>query len=108
MPVLTGCHKPQSTDVIGAAEASIKTTAIARIVAKHPDVSSSDLKFSYLNIIASPNGKEEVFANFELPSSAKTNTEGGRATTTTLIFGVRMSPSGEIEDVYQSTNYMTQ
>ena len=103
LPVLTGCHKPQASEVIGAAEATIKTTALASIVAKYPDVGSSDLKFSDLSIRAMPNGKEEVFVTYDLPASAKTTTEGKKATTTTKTIGVGMSLSGTVQNVYEST-----
>jgi len=100
--IVTGCHKPN--DVIGRAEATIKTTALASITAKYPDVSSSELKFSEMSIRALPNGHEEVFVTYELPASAKTATEGKKATTTTKTIDVSMSPSGTVEMVYESTN----
>ena len=103
LTVLTGCHKPQTGEVIGAAEADIKTAALASIVAKFPDVSSSDLKFSDLRIRAMPNGKDEVFVNYDLPASARTTTEGRKTTTTTKAISVGMSLSGKIENVYEST-----
>jgi hypothetical protein len=101
--VLTGCHKPQASDVIGAAEATIKTAALASITAKYPSVSSSELKFSEMSIRTMPNGQEEVFVTYDLPASAKTTTEGKKATTTTKTIGVRMSPSGKVGMVYEST-----
>ena len=53
---MTGCHKP--SDVIGSAEAAIKTTALTSITAKYPDVGSSELKFSQLTIRTKPDGTE--------------------------------------------------
>ena len=107
LPVLTGCHKPQTSELIGAAEAAIKPIALASIIAKYPDVSSSDLKFSDLSIRVSPDGKEEIFVSFDLPASAKTTTEGKKATTTTKTFGVGMSVSGAIRNVYESSKAET-
>jgi len=107
LSILTGCHKPQAGEVIGAAEATIKTTALASITAKYPDLSSSDLKFSELSIQAMPNGKEEVIVTYDLPASAKTTTEGKKTTTTTKTIGVAMSLSGNVETVYESTKSMT-
>jgi hypothetical protein len=99
--VMTGCQK--SSDVIGRAETTIKSAALAAITAKYPDVSSSELKFSDMSIRAMPNGQEDVFVTYALPASAKTTTEGKKATTTTDTIGVRMSPSGKVEMVYKST-----
>jgi hypothetical protein len=102
--VVTGCHKPQTSQIIGAAETAVETTALASIAAKYPDVSLSDLKFSNLNIEAMPNGQQKVFVTYDIQSSAKTTTEGNNRTTTTDQIGVRMSLSGEVEDVYKSKN----
>ena len=85
LSVLDGCHKPQASETIRAAEATIKATALASITAKHSEVSSADLKFSDLRIRALPDGKEEIFVTYELPATAKTTTEGKKATTTTRI-----------------------
>jgi hypothetical protein len=103
LPVLAGCHKPQPSEVIGAAESTIKTTALAAIAAKHAELSSSDLKFSDLSIQAMPNGKEEVVVSYDIPASAQTTTEGKKTTTTTKTIGVAMSLSGKVETVYEST-----
>jgi hypothetical protein len=103
LSVLTGCHKPQASDVIGAAEATVKTTALASITAKYPDVGSSELKFNEMSIQTMPDGKEEIFVTYALPASAKTSTEGKKATTTTKTIGVRMSPSGKVTLVYKSS-----
>ena len=103
--VATGCQK--SGDVIGRAETTIKSAALAAIAAKYPDVSSSELKFSEMSIQAQPNGQEVVFVAYKLPASAKTTTEGKKATTTTDTIGVRMSPSGKVEMVYKSTSSET-
>jgi hypothetical protein len=98
---MTGCHKP--SDVIGAAEATVKTTALTAITAKHPDLSPSDLKFSDLSIRAMPNGKEEVIVSYDIPASAQTATEGKKTTITKKTIGVAMSLSGKVESVYEST-----
>jgi hypothetical protein len=103
LPVLTGCHKPQAGEVIGAAEATVKTTALAAITAKHPDLSSSDLKFSDLSIRAMSKGKEEVVVSYDIPASAQTTTEGKKTTITKKTIGVAMSLSGKVESVYEST-----
>jgi hypothetical protein len=103
LSVLTGCHKPQASETIRAAEATIKATALASITAKHSEVSSADLKFSDLRIRALPDGKEEIFVTYELPATAKTTTEGKKATTTTKTFGVGMSVSGAVQNVYESS-----
>src|SRR5450759_4184359 len=92
LSVMTGCHKP--SDVIGAAEATIKTTALASITAKYPSVGSSELKFSEMSIRTMPDGKEVIFVTYIIPASATTSTEGKKATTTTKTIGVRMLPSG--------------
>jgi hypothetical protein len=105
MLVLTGCQKP--SDVIGKAEATIKSAALASIAAKYPDMSSSELKFSQMIIRKTPNGQEEIFVTYDLPSSAKTTTEGKKTTTTTKTVGVRVSLSGKAESVYESTSSET-
>jgi hypothetical protein len=107
LSVLTGCHKPQAGEAIGAAEAIVKTTALAAITEKYPDLSSSDLKFSDLSIRAMPNGKEEVVVAYDIPASSQTTTEGKKATTTTKTIGVAMSLSGKVETVYESTKSET-
>jgi hypothetical protein len=99
--VLTGCQK--SSDVFGKAETTIKSAALAAITAKYPDVSSSELKFSEMSIHSMPDGKEEIFVTYDRPATAKTTTEGKKATTTTKTIGVRMSPSGNVTLVYDST-----
>lgn len=81
MLVLTGCQKP--SDVIGRAETTIKSAALAGITAKYPDVSSSALKFSELRFRALPDGKEEIFVTYKLPASAKITIEGKKETDTT-------------------------
>ena len=107
LSILTGCHKPQASDLIGAAEATVKATALASITAKYPDVSSSDLKFSDMSIQTLRDGNEEVFVTYDIPASAKTTTEGKKATTTTKTIGVRMSPSGKVGLVYESSKEET-
>ena len=102
LPVLAGCHKPQAGGVIGEAEATIKTTALAAITAKHPDLSLSDLKFSDLSIRAMPNGKEEVVVSYDIPASAQTTTKDNQTTITKKTIGVAMSLSGKVESVYES------
>ncbi|HZF02628.1 MAG TPA: hypothetical protein VE344_12135 [Methylomirabilota bacterium] len=94
LSVLTGCHKPQASEIIGAAEATIKTTALAAITAKHPEVSSSDLKFASLDISVMPNGNEEIYVTYDVLAS-------GKMTTETLHVG--MSLSGKIEQVYKGS-----
>jgi len=101
--VLPGCHKPQTGEVIGAAEAIIKAKALASISAKHPEIGSSDLKFSDLRIEAVPNDSERVLVVYSIPASAKTTTEGTKATTITRTIDVRMSLSGEVENVSDGT-----
>jgi len=101
LSVLTGCHKPQTNEVIGAAETTIKTTALASITAKYPDVGSSELKFSDIMIQTTPNGEDMVNVTYELPGSAATNTEGNRITITMQTIGVEMSLSGKVENVYK-------
>jgi hypothetical protein len=101
LSVITGCHKP--SDVIGAAEAALKTTALASITAKYPSVGSSELKFSQLSIRTRPDGTEVIYVIYSLPASATTTTEGEKATTTTKTIGVRMSQSGKVETISEST-----
>ena len=103
--VLTGCQK--SGDVIGRAETTIKSAALAAITAKYSDLSSSELKFSEMSIHSMPDGKEEIFVTYDRPISATTTTEGKKATTTTKTIGVRMSPSGKVTLVYESTRAET-
>ncbi|MGB7769825.1 MAG: hypothetical protein WBN22_13355 [Verrucomicrobiia bacterium] len=103
--LVTGCQK--SSGVIGRAETTIKTAALAAITAKYPDVSASELKFSEMSIRVMLNGQEDVFVTYTLPASATTTTEGKKATTTTDTIGVRMSPSGKVEMVYKSTSAET-
>jgi hypothetical protein len=104
VPVVTGCHKP--SDVIGKAETTIKSAALAAIAAKYPDVSSSDLKFSDLSIRERPDfpGKEEVSVEYALTATAKTTTAGKKSTTTTQEIGVEMTLSGKVEAVYKFTS----
>jgi len=102
LSVMTGCHKP--SDVVGRAEATIKTTALASIAAKHPDVSSSEWKFIGIQIHTMPNGQEDIFVDYYLPASATTTTDGKYRTTATKGIGVRMSPSVKVENVYEFTN----
>ena len=101
LAVVTGCHKPSG--VIGAAEAAIKTTALASITAKYPDLGSSELKFSQLSIRTRPDGTEVIYVIYSLPASATTRTEGKQATTTTKTIGVSMSQYGKVESVSEST-----
>ena len=103
LPLLTGCHKPKPSELIGAAEAPFKTATLASITAKYPDISSSELEFSQMSIRTTPNGQEEVFVTYDLPASAKTTTEGKKSTTITKTIGARVSSSGEVEAVYEST-----
>jgi hypothetical protein len=102
---VTGCQKP--SDIIGRAETSIKSAALEAITAKYPEVSLSELKFSEMRIRAMSNGQEDVFVTYAIPGSAKTTTEGKKATATTKTIGVRMLPSGKVEMVYKSTNEET-
>jgi hypothetical protein len=105
LPVVTGCHKPSS--VIGRAETAIKSVALAAITAKYPNLGPSDLKFSDLTIRAKPNGSEEIYVTYDIPASAKTTTEGNKATTTTEQVEAVISPSGEVEDVVRDTSSQT-
>jgi hypothetical protein len=105
LSVMTGCHKP--SDVIGAAEAAIKSTAFASITAKYPSMGSSELKFSEIRIGTRPDGKEVIFVVYIIPASATTSTEGKKATTTTKTIGVTMSQSGKVETVYETTQQDT-
>jgi hypothetical protein len=102
---MTGCHKP--SDVIGAAEATIKTTALTSITAKYPSVGLSELKFSQLTIRTKPDGTEAIYVIYSLPASATTSTEGKKATTTTKTISVSMSQSGKVEGVFESTRSET-
>jgi hypothetical protein len=101
LSVVTGCHK--TSDVVGAAEAAIKTTALTSITAKYPDLVSSELKFSQLTIRTRPDGTEAIYVFYSLPASATTSTEGKKATTTTKMISVSMSQSGKVENVSEST-----
>lgn len=106
MLVLTGCQKPR--DPIGKAEAAINSAALAAIVAKYPDVSSSELKFSGMTIRTIPNGQEEIWAEYVLPASEKTTTDGKSALTRIETIYVLMSRSGKVEKVikdWSSTSY---
>ena len=107
LPVLTGCHKPQTSEVIGATEAAIKTTALASVTAKYPDLSSSDLKFVDLNIRAMPNGQEGIFVTYDVLATAKTMTEGNKTKTTTQTINVAMLLSGKVGAVYENTRTLT-
>ena len=107
--VLTGCHKsqpnkPQTNEVIGAAEATIKSISLASITEKYPDVSSSDLVFHDLRIGTMPDGKkEDISVTYDLPASAKTTTEGKVVSTITKTIIVGMILSGTPNNVYEST-----
>jgi hypothetical protein len=101
--VLTGCHKPQASDAIGAAEATIKATALASITAKYPDVGSSALKFHHMVIGATPNGEDMIYVTYTIPASATTNVQGDKITITMKTMGVEMSLSGKVESVYKGT-----
>src|ERR1035437_2900133 len=103
LSVITGCHKPKTDDVIGAAEAKIKATALAAIAKKYPDVSSSDLKFSSLSVKRAPDNTEYVSVTYDLPASAETNTLGNTPATVTKLIMVGMSLSGQVHNVYEST-----
>jgi hypothetical protein len=103
LTVLAGCDKPQSNDVITTAENTIKDGAAASIKAQYPDVNSSDLKFTRLIITVGIKGEQNVWVSFDLPSSAETTTDGNKSRTTTKEFRVKMSLSGKVEDVHQST-----
>ena len=102
LSVTTGCQKP--SDIVGRAEATIKTTALASITAKNPDLSSSELKFSGIQIHMMPNGQEDIFVDYDLPASSTTTTDSKYSTTSMKAIGVRMSPSGTVENVYEFTN----
>jgi len=106
LSVLTGCHKPQASDVVGAAEATIKATAVASITAKYPSVSSSELKFSEIRITTTPQGTEDIAVIYEIPDSPTTGTDAQGAKTPTTITKtviVRMSPSAKVEALNEST-----
>jgi len=104
---MTGCHTPQTGDIIGTAEATIKAAALASITAKYPSMGSSDLKFNELCIGVTPGGNEGIDVSYDVPASAKTTTEGKKTTTTTKVIGVFMSLSGEVESVYENTRMQT-
>jgi hypothetical protein len=104
LPVLTGCHKPQSKEIIGAAEAAIRTTALASITAKYPDVGSSELKFRDIMIRPTPIGQDMVYVTYTIPASATTNTQGSRVTVTTQTIGVEMSLSRKVRNVSKSSS----
>jgi hypothetical protein len=99
---MTGCHK--SNDISGAAEATIKTTALASITVKYPDLVSSDLKFSEMHTNAYQDGKKFIFLTFDNLASAKTIFTNGMHATTTETITVRMTPSGKVLSVYSSSN----
>jgi len=103
-----GCHKPQVGEEIGAVEGDLKATAQSAIIAKHSDLSSSDLKFSDIKIWALPDGKERVIVVYSIPASAKTATEGTRNIVTTKVIGVLFSLSGKVEDIQESTRSQQQ
>jgi hypothetical protein len=105
---LTGCHKPQVGEEIGAAEGDLKATALSSIIAKHPDLSLSDLKFSDIKIWALPDGKEQVIVVYAIPASATTRTEGTRNIVTTKVIGVLFSLSGKVENIQESTRSQLQ
>ena len=101
LSVTTGCHKP--VDTIGAAEASIKSTALAAITKQRPELALSELKFSEISIHASSDGNDVIMVTYNLPASAKTITVGKKVSTTTKTIGVRMSKSGNDALVYESS-----
>jgi hypothetical protein len=101
---LTGCHKPQSNDIIGAAETAVRTTALASITAKYPDVGSSDLTFRDIMIRPTPIGEDMVYVTYAIPSSATTNTQGNRVTVTLQTIGVEMSLSRKVQNIYKSSS----
>ena len=103
LSALTGCHKSQIGEEIGAAEGALKATALSSIIAKHPDLSSSDLKFSDIKIWALPDGKEQVIVVYAIPASATTRTEDTRRIVTTKVIGVLFSLSGKVENIQEST-----
>ena len=102
LSALTGCHKSQVGEEIGAAESALKATALSSIIAKHPDLSSSDLKFSDLKIWALPDGKEQLIVVYSIPASAEITTEGKRNIVTTKVIGVECSLSGKVENIQES------
>jgi len=51
-----------------------------------------------------PNGQEDIFVDYDLPASATTTTDSKYSTTSMKAIGVRMSPSGTVENVYEFTN----
>jgi hypothetical protein len=104
---MLGCHKPQTSYTIGAAETTIKTTALASIAAKYPNIGSSELAFGQITIKKMMDGKEVIFVTYEIPTSATTTREGRKATTNTKTVNVRMSTSGMVDMVYQGTNQVT-
>lgn len=102
LSVVTGCHKPQTSDIIGAGETAIKATALASITAKYPNMGSSDLKFWQLNISTMSNGDEAIVVTYDIPASVTTTTHGNKAITNTKTIMVIMSPSGKVKGVSEN------
>jgi hypothetical protein len=104
LPVLTGCHKPKSNEIVGAVETAIRTTALASITTKYPDVNSSELTFRDIMIRPTPIGEDRVYVTYGIPASATTNTQGNRVTVTVQTIGVEMSLSQKVQNVYKSSS----
>jgi len=104
LSVLTGCHKPQTSDLIGAGETAIKATALTSITAKYPNMGSSDLKFLELNIspMFNGDGDEAIVVTYAIPASATIITNGMKVITNTKTIMVMMSPSGKVKIVSES------
>jgi hypothetical protein len=104
---LTGCHKSQSSQPIGAAEeGSIKTAALASIAAKYPSLDSSKLIFGDMRRETPPVGKQFILVNYMLPTPGTTNEydtpEGKRVKISRKTLSVTMSPALEVQNVSES------
>ena len=104
---LTGCHKSQSSQLIGAAdEASIKTVARASIAAKYLNLDSSKLIFGDMRRETPPAGEQFILVSYILPTSGTTNEydtpEGKRVKVTRKALSVTLSPAMVVQNVSES------
>jgi hypothetical protein len=107
LAIMTGCHKPQISELVGEAEAAVKTAALPSISAKYPGVGSSDLKLDEFSIKTLDAGQETVFVRYALPATATTNMEGRKTIIMTRTIGVSVSLTGKVTYIYESTNKET-
>jgi uncharacterized lipoprotein YajG len=102
--LLTGCNKPQTSHVVTPAEtAKIQSVALASIIAKYPDINSSELVFYSMTNVMTSGAGEVIEVRYILPASAETsqqNTQSSVRTTTKMRgFQATMSKSSKVQSV---------